>query len=136
MRYERIRCNTAIAEEGLEHEWGASVGKISREMNTTGKKEEKYVRCRRDIYVHICSAAAAGSDTRMNGCPMPVVINSGSGNQGMTVSIPIVIYANEMGISREKMYRALCLSNLIAINQKTKGMWGTDKEILQIMLGH
>ena len=106
MRYERIRCNTAIAEEGLEHEWGASVGKISREMNTTGKKEEKYVRCRRDIYVHICSAA--GSDARMNGCPMPVVINSGSGNQGMTVLIPIVIYANEMGISREKMYRALC----------------------------
>ncbi len=134
MQYERIRCNTAIAEEGLEHKWGASVGKISREMNTTGKKEEKYVRCRRDIYAHICSAA--GSDARMNGCPMPVVINSGSGNQGMTVSIPIVIYANEMGISREKMYRALCLSNLIAVNQKTKGMWGADKEILQIMLGH
>ena len=116
MQYERIRCNTAIAEEGLEHKWGASVGKISREMNTTGKKEEKYVRCRRDIYAHICSAA--GSDARMNGCPMPVVINSGSGNQGMTVSIPIVIYANEMGISREKMYRALCLSNLICVDNK------------------
>jgi len=63
--------------------------------------------------------AAAGSDARMNGCELPVIINSGSGNQGMTASIPVVIYAKELGVSEDKMYRALALSNLTAIHQKT-----------------
>ncbi len=65
-------------------------------------------------------AAAAGSDVRMSGCEMPVVINSGSGNQGMTVSLPVIEYAKAMNVDEEKLYRALCLSNLIAIYQKTK----------------
>ena len=63
--------------------------------------------------------AAAGSDARMNGCEMPVIINSGSGNQGITASVPVVIFARELGVSEEKMYRALALSNLTAIHQKT-----------------
>ena len=63
--------------------------------------------------------AAAGSDARMNGCELPVIINSGSGNQGITASVPVVVYARELGIDKEKMYRALVLSNLLAIHQKT-----------------
>ena len=63
--------------------------------------------------------AAAGSDARMNGCELPVIINSGSGNQGITVSVPVIVYAKELGVSEEKMYRALVLSNLTAIHQKT-----------------
>ena len=64
--------------------------------------------------------AAAGSDARMNGCELPVVINSGSGNQGMTASIPVVVYAKELNSGEDKMYRALALSNLTAIHQKTR----------------
>ena len=63
--------------------------------------------------------AAAGSDARMSGCELPVVINSGSGNQGITASVPVIVYAKEMGVSEEKMYRALVLSNLLGIHQKT-----------------
>lgn len=63
--------------------------------------------------------AAAGSDARMNGCELPVIINSGSGNQGITASVPVVVYAKELGVSEEKLYRALALSNLTAIHQKT-----------------
>ena len=62
--------------------------------------------------------AAAGSDARMSGCPMPVVINSGSGNQGITVSMPVIEYAREMGVAHDKLLRALIVSNLISIHQK------------------
>ncbi len=63
--------------------------------------------------------AAAGSDARMNGCEMPVVINSGSGNQGITCSVPVIVFAKELGIDHKKLLRALVLSNLITIHQKT-----------------
>ena len=63
--------------------------------------------------------AAAGSDARMNGCELPVIINSGSGNQGITASVPVIVYARALGTSQEKLYRALVLSNLLAIHQKS-----------------
>ncbi|MEH2960191.1 L-serine ammonia-lyase, iron-sulfur-dependent, subunit alpha [Candidatus Merdisoma sp. KK006] len=103
----QIECNWAIAEEGLRHPYGANIGKVllKTEGNTLKTKARAY--------------AAAGSDARMNGCEMPVIINSGSGNQGMTASVPVIVYARELGLPKEKLYRALVLSNLITIHQKT-----------------
>ena len=103
----QIRCNNAIAEEGLLGDYGANIG--STLLATYGN----------DVTVRAKAKAAAGSDARMNGCELPVIINSGSGNQGITASVPVVIYAKELGVSEEKMYRALALSNLTAIHQKT-----------------
>ncbi len=103
----QIRLNTAIAREGMEGDYGAGIGKIL--LRSYGSS----VQNRAKAY------AAAGSDARMNGCEMPVVINSGSGNQGLTASLPVIIYAEEIGASREKLYRALTVSNLIAIHLKT-----------------
>lgn len=103
----QIDYNMAIAEEGLRGEYGANVGKVL--LQTHGD----------DVRVRAKAYAAAGSDARMNGCEMPVIINSGSGNQGMTASIPVIIYARELGVSDETLYRALALSNLTAIYQKT-----------------
>ena len=103
----QIKCNMAICEEGLTHPYGAEVGRVLLDGNNTptvGLRARAY--------------AAAGSDARMNGCPMPVVINSGSGNQGITVSVPVVIYAQEWKSSREKLLRALVVANLIAVHQK------------------
>lgn len=102
----QMSCNLSIAAEGLSGDWGANVGKTVQEIWP-------------NIYGKIVATAAAGSDARMNGCAMPVVINSGSGNQGMTVSIPVVMYANEKKLSKEKLLRALCVANLVAIHQKT-----------------
>lgn len=98
-------CNMAIAREGMKHLWGASVGSTLLHRGD-------------DIYGRICAAAAAGSDARMNGCPLPVVINSGSGNQGITVSVPVVLYAGYRSCPEDLMLRALCISNLISIYQK------------------
>lgn len=103
----QIEYNMAIAEEGIKNYYGANIGKVL--LETQGDN----VRVRAKAY------AAAGSDARMNGCEMPVIINSGSGNQGMTASIPVIIYAKELGVSEDKLYRALALSNLTAIYQKT-----------------
>ena len=103
----QIECNMAICREGLEHPYGAQVGRVilqDHDNPTVG------MRCR--------AYAAAGSDARMNGCPMPVVINSGSGNQGITVSVPVVIYAEHFKASREKLLRSLVVANLISIHQK------------------
>ncbi len=98
--------NSAIAKEGLTNEWGAAVGKT-------------LLACaQNNVWTRARACAAAGSDARMNGCPLPVVINSGSGNQGLTVSMPVVVYARENHASHEKLLRALCVSNLIAIRQK------------------
>jgi L-cysteine desulfidase len=72
-----------------------------------------------DVRTRAKAMAAAGSDARMNGCELPVIINSGSGNQGMTASIPVIVYARELGSSDDQLYRALALSNLVAIHQKT-----------------
>ncbi|MDO4939565.1 MAG: L-serine ammonia-lyase, iron-sulfur-dependent, subunit alpha [Lachnospiraceae bacterium] len=104
----QIKYNMLISEEGLKNDYGANIGKTI--LAIYGDKEIK-VRAR--------AAAAAGSDARMNGCEMPVIINSGSGNQGMTVSIPVITYARELNVGEDRMYRALALSNLIAIHQKT-----------------
>ena len=102
----QIDCNMAIAKEGLTGNWGASVGKVYLESYAP------------DVSVRAKAYAAAGSDARMNGCELPVIINSGSGNQGMTASIPVVIYWEELGLDEEKLYRALLVSNLITIHIK------------------
>lgn len=103
----QIEYNTAIAEEGLKGNWGSNIGSIL--LDTYGK----------EVHVRAKAKAAAGSDARMNGCELPVVINSGSGNQGMTTSLPVIEYAKELNVGEEKLYRALALSNLVTIHQKT-----------------
>jgi len=70
------------------------------------------------VRTRACAMAAAGSDARMGGCALPVIINSGSGNQGMTVSLPVIEFARDLNVSEEKLYRALVLSNLIAVHLK------------------
>ena len=90
-------------QEGLDNAWGAQIGKTI--LGNWGH----------DVRTEACAAAAAGSDARMSGCPLPVVINSGSGNQGITVTMPVLVYAREWKISEEKMYRALLVSNLVSI---------------------
>ena len=99
----QIRFNTAISQEGLDNRWGARVGKTI--LENWGA----------DVKARACARAAAGSDARMSGCPLPVIINSGSGNQGITVTMPVVTYAEQMQLSREKLYRCLCVSNLVSI---------------------
>ena len=99
---KQIDCNMQIAEEGLNNRWGVNVGKLYYE---NGKLLQAY--------------AAAGSDARMSGCNLPVVIVSGSGNQGATASLPVIVYAEKHGCSREQMLRALALSDLIAIHLKS-----------------
>ena len=103
----QIQYNMAIAEEGMRNPYGANVGKVL--MAAYGD----------DVKVKARAYAAAGSDARMNGCEMPVVICSGSGNQGMTASIPVIIYAREYGIDEDRLYRALLVSNLCTIHLKT-----------------
>jgi len=103
----QIEYNTAISKEGLAREYGARIGR------TLEKLYDK-----NDVRVRARAAAAAGSDARMSGCPLPVVINSGSGNQGMTVSLPVIEYAKEWNVPHDKLIRALVLANLIALLQK------------------
>ena len=103
----QITYNTAIAEEGLRGKYGANIGNVllTAYGNSVGNRAKAW--------------AAAGSDARMSGCELPVVINSGSGNQGITVSLPIIVYAEELHASKEQLYRALVIGNLIAIHLKT-----------------
>lgn len=103
----QIKKNTAIAEEGLRNDYGVSVGK------TLIKYYGDHVQIRAK------AKAAAGSDARMSGCSLPVVINSGSGNQGITVSVPVIEYAKELKVSEDKLLRALIISNLVSIYQKS-----------------
>ena len=103
----QIAYNMAIAEEGLTNNYGANIGK------TLLRGHEN------DINYKLRAWAAAGSDARMNGCEMPVVINSGSGNQGITTSVPVIVYARETDASEEQLLRALCVSNLVTIHLKT-----------------
>lgn len=103
----QIAYNTAIAEEGLRGDYGANIGSVL--LDTYGD----------DIRTRAKAKAAAGSDARMNGCELPVIINSGSGNQGMTSSIPVIEYAKEFDADEDILYRALALSNLVTIHQKT-----------------
>jgi len=103
----QIEANTAIAEEGLSGNYGARVG-----QTLLKSRDCKSVKTR------AVAKAAAGSDARMNGCIMPVVINSGSGNQGITVTVPVVEYVKELGMGRDMLYKALAISNLISIHIK------------------
>ena len=103
----QIAYNTAISAEGLTGNWGAAIGKTL--LNMYGN----------DVKVRARAAAAAGSDARMSGCEKPVIINSGSGNQGMTASLPVIEYAQELNAPHEKLLRALALSNLLTIHLKT-----------------
>ena len=103
---EQIRCNMEIAQEGLNGNWGANIGQVilRRQGESLEKKAAAY--------------AAAGSDARMSGCEKPVVIVSGSGNQGITASVPVAVYARETGASEEQLLRAVALSDLVTIHQK------------------
>ena len=103
----QIAYNTAIAEEGLRGDWGAGIGKIL--ISSYGNSVSNRAK----------AMAAAGSDARMSGCELPVIIHSGSGNQGMTASLPVIVYAEELGASREQLMRALVVSNLVTIHMKT-----------------
>lgn len=102
----QIKYNSAIAAEGLKNNYGARVGKILLEAFGN------------DVHNLAKATAAAGSDARMNGCELPVVIVSGSGNQGMTASLPVVVYAEHIGASREKLLRSLIVSDLVTIHLK------------------
>ena len=103
----QVEFNTIIAEEGLKGDWGANIGSVL--LETWGH----------DIKVRAKALAAAGSDARMSGCELPVVIVSGSGNQGLTASVPVIEYAKELGFEKDNLYRALVVSNLVTIHQKT-----------------
>lgn len=103
----QIEYNTAIAKEGLCGDYGANIGSVL--LFSYGDT----------VHNRAKAWAAAGSDARMNGCELPVVINSGSGNQGMTASLPVIVYAKELGVSEDMMYRALVVSNLITVHLKT-----------------
>lgn len=103
----QIKCNSRIAEEGLRGDWGANIGSVLLK-NSDG-----------DIITEAKAYAAAGSDARMSGCECPVVILTGSGNQGITASMPVIRYAKKLGASEEKLYRAMIVSDLITVHQKT-----------------
>lgn len=103
----QIQYNSAIARAGIEGNYGANIGRVL--LRNYGN----------DIKVRAKAMAAAASDARMSGCELPVIINSGSGNQGITASIPVIEYAKELKVDDDKLYRALVVSNLITIHQKT-----------------
>lgn len=103
---QQISYNDAIAKEGMAHDWGANIGSIM--VKTCGD----------DVQIMSKALAAAGSDARMGGCELPVVINSGSGNQGITVSVPVIVYSEYLKCPKDTLYRALVISNLIAIHIK------------------
>lgn len=103
---KQIEYNMAIAYEGLKNNYGANIGKTILKYSNN------------DIVGYIKALASAGSDARMNGCEMPVVINSGSGNQGITASVPVIGYAKKNNKTSEQLYRALVISNLVTIHIK------------------
>lgn len=103
----QIDYNWAIAQEGMSREYGASIGQVLRDVYGD------------EVRNLACAMAAAGADARMSGCEMPVIVNSGSGNQGMTVSLPVLVYAKYLNVTEETLLRALVLANLIAIYEKT-----------------
>lgn len=108
---QQITYNSQIADEGLAGEWGANIG--STLMDVWGN----------DVKVRAKARASAGSDARMSGCELPVMIVTGSGNQGITVSVPVIEYARELGSSHENLLRALILSNLVAVHLKSGIGW-------------
>lgn len=102
----QIACNSAVRDEGLTGQWGAGIGATLRKNGD-------------DTKTRAAAAAAAGSDARMSGCELPVVINSGSGNQGLTASLPVIEYAHALNADDDTLHRALLLSNLLTIHLKT-----------------
>ena len=107
MVQRQVDYNYAIAEEGMKNPWGANIGKVLRDNYGT------------DIKLRARYMAAAGSDARMSGCEMPVIIVSGSGNQGITASVPVIEYAKELGVDHDTMLRGVLLSDLLTIHMKT-----------------
>ena len=105
--HPQIVCNMEIAEEGIRGDYGANIGSVLLSMGEN------------NVQTRAKAMAAAASDARMDGCELPVVINSGSGNQGITTSVPVIVYARDLNVSEEQMYRALVLANLTTIHQKT-----------------
>ena len=103
----QIACNMAIAQEGLSHNYGARIGQVL----LAGREHSTLTRAK--------AMAAAASDARMGGCEMPVIINSGSGNQGITTSVPVIVYAQDLGATQEQLYRALVVSNLVTRHLKS-----------------
>ena len=103
----QIEYNMAIAEEGLTNPYGANIGKTLLKNHGS------------DLSYKMRAYAAAASDARMNGCEKPVIINSGSGNQGLTTSIPVIVYAREMGLIHDELLRGLCVANLVTTHLKT-----------------
>ncbi len=103
----QINYNYAIAEEGMNNDWGANIGKVL--IKTYGN----------DVRIRARAYASAGSDARMSGCEMPVVIVSGSGNQGITASVPVIVFAKELGVDHDTLVRAVTLSDLLTIHMKT-----------------
>ncbi|EHQ90739.1 serine dehydratase subunit alpha family protein [Desulfosporosinus youngiae] len=103
----QIEYNSAIAADGMKNNWGANIGKVL--VNTYGD----------DVKIRAKAMAAAGSDARMGGCEKPVIILSGSGNQSLTASLPVIEYAKELKVSQDKLFRAVALADLITIHQKT-----------------
>ncbi|MDO5041410.1 MAG: L-serine ammonia-lyase, iron-sulfur-dependent, subunit alpha [Peptoniphilus sp.] len=101
-----IKYNYEIAVEGLENDWGSNIGSLI--LNSAGDNERE----------QLAAYASAGSDARMSGCEMPVIINSGSGNQGITVAVPIIVYAKNHGIEGDRLYRALIFANLLGLYMK------------------
>lgn len=106
MLAKQVKYNLSIAKEGLSNQYGVNVGKMILECYGD------------DVKTKMKAYAAAGSDARMCGCSLPVMTTSGSGNQGMTASLPIIIYAREKGLTEEQMYRGLILASLVTIHQK------------------
>ncbi len=103
---KQIEYNMSIAEEGIKNNWGANIGKVILRRQGCGVEKRA------------CAYAAAGSDARMSGCDKPVYIISGSGNQGITASVPVCVYAQEIGATREKLLRSVAVSDLVTIHQK------------------
>lgn len=103
----QLQCNMDIAREGIAHDWGANIGSVilRRQGDTVQRRAAAY--------------AAAGSDARMSGCEKPVIILSGSGNQGITASVPVAVYAQELGASQAELFKAVAVSDLVTIHQKT-----------------
>ena len=104
----QISYNTAISDEGLKHTYGASIGRVM--LQGYGKE---------DVHIRAKARAAAGSDARMNGCELPVIIVSGSGNQGITATMPLVEYAETYGVDHDRLLRALIVADLLTVHQKT-----------------
>ena len=106
---KQIQYNIAICQAGLQQKWGASIGQLL--TNSTADRTH--------VDIMACAFAAAGSDARMSGSPLPVIINSGSGNQGITITAPVYVYAKALQVTEEKMLRALLLGNLLSLYQKS-----------------